>query len=176
MDDNNSLNIKGNTQRSKIWERWEKKGANYTDDEGNEYKAPSYRNDRLDLIQLNYKNLSKKELNTLAANTASMTQEELFKSVEDYLETKFFPEHSYRKGTLAFDTRLNMPKERPFNPYKLAKEMNRVAYRKIRDYPRLLRKTSYFRTLDYYFFIYFKPLTYILISDYFSISGSKLNS
>ena len=175
MDDNNSLNIKGNTQRSKIWERWEKKGANYTDDEGNEYKAPSYRNDRLDLIQLNYKNLSKKELNTLAANTASMTQEELFKSVEDYLESKIFPEHSYRKGTLAFDTRLNMPKERPFNPYKLAKELNNIGYKEIKHYPLLPRKASFFRTVIYYGFIIFKPITYIFYSDNFSISGIKLN-
>jgi SAM-dependent methyltransferase len=173
MDDNNLLNIKRQKQLVKIWEKWEKEGSEYIMEDGQKKRVNSYREDRYFIIKEKYQSLPEEEINKLTDGTAGLRPLELYEAVNNYIKNGIFPHNFYEKGMIAYDTKQDMPKERPFNPYILAKEIEQIGFENVRHLPGLVRKSSILRRIYCGLLIIFKPLTYKYLSIGFSISAKK---
>lgn len=173
VDDNNKLNLMRRKEVFEIWESWEKKGATYEDQQGVERRINSYEEDRFEFIHHEYPELTIETCKSLAQHTSGLRQIEIRKAVEAYRMNHRMPGHIYKRGEMAYDSRLDMPKEIQFNPYMLANIMQKSGYRRVVHAPGLIRATSVSRRLLLYMILFMKFFAYISYSKGFSISGSK---
>lgn len=173
IDDNNKLNFLRRREVVQIWENWEKKGATYEDQAGVIRRINSYEEDRMEFIREEYPELSPEVSMKLAQRTSGLRRPEIRDAVNEYKRTRQLPRHPYVRGTMAYDSRLDMPKEIQFNPYTFARVMYRWGFRNIVHMPGLIRPSSLSRRLLLRVIRYLRFVAYITYSKGFSISGSK---
>lgn len=173
LDDNNKLNWARRRELREIWQNWESEGRTMEDGRGGQIRFNSYEEDRLALIQEAFPHIEETMARDLAKRTSGMRWGDLHESVVRFLQEGTKPEKFYVKGTMAYDTKLDMPKELPFNPYALAGEMRHIGFRSVRHYPEIIAMTSAIRRLFVRIVRLGKPWMYLFWSKGFSISGKK---
>lgn len=173
VDDNNKLNFFRHREVVQIWENWEKKGATYEDQAGAIRHINSYEEDRFEFIRDENPELSVDVCRVLAQHTSGLRRAEIRNAVGEYKRSRQLPRCKYVRGTMAYDSRLDMPKEIQFNPYTFARVMSRLRFRNVVHMPGLIRPSSVSRRMLLRMMVFFKFIAYITYSKGFSISGSK---
>jgi len=122
-DSNNQLRrgIEGRTRE--VWERWE--NGPRPDAEQFPQHERSYRAMRKHMIQDKYPLLSEEEVDKLAAATTGQYGEGIWRIVIQYLRTGHIPDKRYQPGTCPVSPD-GQYIERLFNPYHLAKVVQRI--------------------------------------------------
>lgn len=173
IDDNNKINFRRRKELTNIWNTWETKGRIIENGRGGYDYYNSYELDRYEYIAREFPVIAESIAKQLAKETAGMRQNEMKNAVIEFQETTKMPGKLYRRGMMAYDSKYDMPKELPFNPYVLKSELLQCGYIKVKHRPEIVTMISLLRTLFVGMLIFFKPFVYLFYSKGFSISAIK---
>jgi len=126
-DSNNALNPRVVRETWEIWEAFEE-GPAGVQVHGHRVERP-FVEQRAALIGRDFPDLSSEEVALLARHTSGLWGEGLRQAVQEYLRTKQLPPHRYQRGTCPVDPVQGYYIERLFDPYDLARDLEKQGFR-----------------------------------------------
>lgn len=172
IDDNSILNWKRRKELIKIWRMWELQGRKRFFN-GKEIHEHSYQNQRIKILNNSNLPLSDIEIRDIASRTSRYTAQDVINAAQVYLAKGILPESCYENGTPPCDPISGMPKENPFNAYKLSKVIEKLGFSQVIHLPITLAPTNLLRRKVKKIMEVCKFFTYRLYRSSFVIVAKK---